>query len=180
MNRIAGLLVLALFSLQACQPEVKEEQEIELGFADDFSEAWERSKIYTLALADSMPAELYSYKPSEDVFTFSKQLTHTIDFAGGQLMGQGLIEKSPFSGRKWEVYTKAQVIESLTELYDFVDSVVKVIPDAELAKTINFMGQEVPAFRVFQAIENHTIHHRGQALIYMRMNGITPPGYAGW
>ncbi|RZM10040.1 MAG: DinB family protein, partial [Pedobacter sp.] len=30
------------------------------------------------------------------------------------------------------------------------------------------------------AMDNHIIHHRGQCMVYLRMNGITPEGYLGW
>jgi uncharacterized damage-inducible protein DinB len=29
-------------------------------------------------------------------------------------------------------------------------------------------------------MENHIIHHRGQAIVYLRLNGVKPKGYFGW
>lgn len=176
------LAILVAFTLFSCEKVVEIEEEIvkTSSFKEDFKTAWERSRIYTLALADSMPEELYAYKPAKDVFTFSKQLTHTIDFAGGQLVGNGLAESSPFKGKKWEEMSKAEVRTSLNEMYDWVESLSQSLPDSTLEKEVNFFGNPAPAWRIFQAIENHTIHHRGQALVYMRLKGITPPGYAGW
>ncbi|MCU0354066.1 MAG: DinB family protein [Cytophagales bacterium] len=29
-------------------------------------------------------------------------------------------------------------------------------------------------------MENHIIHHRGQAIVYLRLKGIRPEGYVGW
>ncbi|MCI4668921.1 MAG: DinB family protein [Bacteroidia bacterium] len=179
MKYLIPLAIISIF-LAACQPVEEEEVIIELSFKSDFAPAWERSKIYTLALADSMPEELYSYKPSKDVFSFGKQLTHCIDFATGQLVGNGLANESPFKGRDWESHSKAEIRAALAEMYAWVDSLSEALPDSVLEKEIDYFGQTAPAWRVIEAIENHTIHHRGQALVYMRMNGITPPGYAGW
>ncbi len=95
-------------------------------------------------------------------------------------MGNGLIESAPFQQPNWDNYDKAQIKAALNGMYDFIDSLAQNLPDSILQQDIELLRKPTQAWRVFQAIENHTIHHRGQALIYMRLNDITPPGYAGW
>lgn len=29
-------------------------------------------------------------------------------------------------------------------------------------------------------MDNHLAHHRGQMIIYLRLQGIKPPAYTGW
>lgn len=173
-------LIFCLLILSSCQQTVVNTEVKTFSFKADFQPAWEHSRAYTLALADSMPAELYDYKPKEEVFTFGRQFTHCIDFAAGQLMGNGLIESAPFQQPNWDNYDKAQIKAALNGMYDFIDSLAQNLPDSTLQQDIELFGKPTQAWRVFHAIENHTIHHRGQALIYMRLNDITPPGYAGW
>ena len=45
-------------------------------FLKDYSERWETSRQYTIAVAKAMPEEEYSYKPTPDEMTFAEQLMH--------------------------------------------------------------------------------------------------------
>ncbi|MEM6517680.1 MAG: DinB family protein, partial [Bacteroidota bacterium] len=39
---------------------------------------------------------------------------------------------------------------------------------------------QASVFKIMNFTIDHVTHHRGQATIYLRMNGIKPPDYIGW
>jgi uncharacterized damage-inducible protein DinB len=49
-----------------------------------------------------------------------------------------------------------------------------------LLEEIEFGKEKIPAWRMFTIVENHLIHHRGQTIVYLRLNNIVPKGYFGW
>jgi len=144
MKNSIFLLLALLLLITACNTQKVEDVEIELSFADDFSEAWNRSKIYTLALADSMPDSLYSYKPRKDVFTFSKQLTHTIDFAMGQLMAHELLGDNPFAGKKWAEMSKEDVMSSVEACIPWSKKLSKKSPMKNWQQQLTYLVKKFP------------------------------------
>ena len=66
--------------------------------------------------------------------------------------------------------------------FNYALSILDIIEDDFLSK-----GAEKPKPKFFAGHtnldfilrgENHTVHHRAQAISYLRMNGIKPPNYA--
>jgi uncharacterized damage-inducible protein DinB len=68
----------------------------------------------------------------------------------------------------------------LIGFYDWVEKVVTETHTEKLLQMENYAGGQIPIWRLFCALENHIIHHRGQAICYLRLNGVTPEGYIGW
>ncbi|MEI9809125.1 MAG: hypothetical protein WDO16_15390 [Bacteroidota bacterium] len=60
---------------------------------------------------------------------------------------------------------KKQVVEYLTSAYD---SLKQTIGKGELSDD---------AVKGFHATLDHITHHRGQAVLFLRLQGITPPEY---
>ena len=42
----------------------------------EFVQSWKNTKAYTLAVAEAMPAESYSFKPAAEEMTFAGQMIH--------------------------------------------------------------------------------------------------------
>ncbi|WP_114750708.1 DinB family protein [Pleomorphovibrio marinus] len=75
---------------------------------------------------------------------------------------------------------KEGTIHEVHRMYDFLEEVLESKSNEEMEETIDFGGEEMPVWRLFDIVENHSIHHRGYSLVYMRMNGVAPKGYLGW
>ena len=124
----------------------------------------ENSKAYTLAVARSMPATHYQFKPVNDVFNFSELLTH---------IGYGILwwEKNYIRGIKSEwapdvkYANQNEVIRYLEYAFDL------------LLKTVSATKTDEAMVKGVFATLDHVTHHRGQATVYLRMNGIAPPEY---
>lgn len=143
-------------------------------------DAFEVSEKYSLRICEQMPAEMYQFRATDSVMTFAEQWRHCVIFSINQIAGRtGIV--NPLKEKKLpKVMGKEQVIEELKILYAFVKSTVRELPDNKLYEKTSFTNGEIPIWRLFYAVENHIIHHRGQTIVYLRLNNIVPDGYFGW
>ena len=122
------------------------------------------SKQYTLAVADAMPENGYSFKPAEDVFSFSELLNHIaygIEWWEANFVKGVKTEWAPPTASN----NKKDVTACLQKTYDSLD------------KTISAAALSDDAVSGFYATLDHMTHHRGQATTYLRCKGINPPEY---
>ncbi|MEM6893235.1 MAG: DinB family protein [Bacteroidota bacterium] len=142
--------------------------------------AWVQSEKMTLTNVEQMPPELFTYKYTKEAMTFAEQWRHCIIFTCGQLAGRAGVA-NPYEGIKLPVQMpKADVIKELKNLYAFVRKSIQTLSDEKLMSDCDFVGETIPVWRLFYAMENHIIHHRGQCIVYLRLMGIVPKGYYGW
>lgn len=169
------------------------------------SKRWEKSKDYSVAVLDAMPNEAIEFSPSKDQLTFAQHLIH-LSFINNMLFGF-MMDDSGFKNMKTlfsaeylldrpdninifkparlsergESANRAMVSSYIKDTYDFVLSTLKQIDDKFLHKGLE---KNKPSFLVGHTNldlilrgENHTAHHRAQAIAYLRMKEINPPGY---
>lgn len=121
------------------------------------------SKQYTLAVAAAMPENGYSFKPTEDVFSFGELLNHIAYgiewWEANYVKGVKTEWAPPATGN-----SKKEATAYLEKAYD------------GLGKTISAALSD-DAVSGFYATLDHITHHRGQACTYLRCKGITPPEY---
>ncbi len=149
-------------------------------FSQEFANAWKRSLDYTVTVFNQMPEEHLDYKYTPESFSFRTQFVHCIVFSSLQLAGR-LEIKNPYENKKdWNKLTKAQLADEIKGFYAWVEKVASEVSPERLAKEEAFAGGKLQVWQFFYAMENHIIHHRGQAICYLRLKGITPEGYVGW
>lgn len=157
-------------------------------FKDDFRATWENTKAYTLQVAEAMPADKYGYKPTDEVRDFAGQMKHisfSIFFMPGVFIEGKDIQFDPNYESNAQLVggTKAEIISMLKDRFDAVDKLVADMSKKQLSETVVlpfFNNKEVTKEELLVWIKNHTGHHNAQAVVYLRLNGITPPGYNGW
>jgi uncharacterized damage-inducible protein DinB len=148
----------------------------------DIVESWKNSEKYTLAIYNQMPEEKLDWKYTAESMSFRTQFVHCITFTSSQLCGRMYI-KNPYDLKKkayWEKLTKAELEIEIKEFYAWLIKISIEITNEDLLKKDTFVGGDLPIWKILFAMENHIIHHRGQAICYLRLNGITPIGYIGW
>ncbi len=150
----------------------------------------EAVKAYTLEIAEVMPEDKYSFKPSDSVRSFGEQLAH-IGMSSKFLIGM-FINGEPMPTDP-EVFanigkmekemgtSKAECIKTLTEAFDSLISTYESMNAESLNETFKVpFDPNSPTFtkeQGFRFIKEHIIHHRGQALVSLRMQGIKAPTY---
>jgi len=135
---------------------------------------YQASKELTLAVADAMPAENYSFKGTDAEMSFGEQMNH-IAAANANYCAAGLGTKSPFG--KLDDASKAAAEKNINTAFDFCLDGLKKLTDAGLTKITGTGERQATVFERFWGGFTHTAHHRGQAEVYLRLKGITPPQY---
>jgi len=150
-------------------------------FAQDFYPVWQRSSQYLLDVAEAMPADKYDYQPSEEVFTFGQHLMHLVANLNF-LNATYVIGTEPKNlDLSIEGKRKEDIISSLAKALATVDTSYQMLKAGE-EKDELMLFDRIPANkkRVLMLMRDHITHHRGQLVVYLRLNGIAPPRYVGW
>jgi uncharacterized damage-inducible protein DinB len=142
--------------------------------ANELVKHWETSKQLSLEVAQAMPADDYNFKATPAEMSFGGQMNH-IAAADGNYCSAAIGTKSPLG--KLTDDSKQAAIKNLTTAYDYCIDGIKEMNEAELLKPTSFHGQSTTKFALFWGGFTHSAHHRGQAEVYLRLKGITPPAY---
>jgi len=135
---------------------------------------WQSSKELTLAVANAMPEDGYSFKATPAEMSFGGQMNH-IAQGDGHYCSAAFGDKAGMD--KPADDTKATAVKSLETAFDYCISGIKKMTDADLEHTIDMRGKPISKFELIWGGFTHTAHHRGQAEVYLRLKGITPPDY---
>jgi len=141
----------------------------------EMTKHWQSSKELSLAVAEAMPADAYSFKATDAEMTFGEQINH-IAAANANYCGAALGEKSPLS-KPADASNKDTAIKNLTASYDFCIDGLSKMDDKGLQTTVTRGSNVVSKFELFWGGFTHAAHHRGQAEVYLRLKGVTPPSY---
>ena len=125
---------------------------------------WKTSKAYTIAIAQQMPEADYSFKPHPDQMTFKEQLLH-IAGMNEYFMSKIAGAKPPL--KKPMTLDKASVIQALNDSFDYVIKTIGGLTHDQSDQNIETLLLAM----------DHTTHHRGQCVVYLRARGIKPAEY---
>jgi uncharacterized damage-inducible protein DinB len=122
------------------------------------------SEQYTLAVAEAMPENDYQDKPVDTIWNFNELMNHIA--YGIEWWKDNYIKKMEMA---WNPPTakgnKKATIAFLKETYTALKNAIYEEQFSE------------EAVRGLYATLDHITHHRGQATIFLRLKGITPPEY---
>jgi uncharacterized damage-inducible protein DinB len=142
---------------------------------DELVKHWTTSKDLSLAVANAMPEDDYSFKATAAEMSFGEQMNH-IAAADSFYCSAAAGTKGPIKGKPAD-NSKSGAIKNLTAAYDYCIDSVKESSDASLQKSISTKSGTTTPFELFWGGFTHAAHHRGQAEVYLRLKGITPPEY---
>jgi uncharacterized damage-inducible protein DinB len=144
------------------------------GVPPNLVEHWKTSEKYVVALAEQMPAEDYGFKPNPSEMSFGEQMAHIAGanaFFFAALSGQ----KDPLP--KPTQFDKASVIKLLHASYDFAIASIENLKPARLREVIETPAGKMTGYELLFLATDHTAHHRGQCVVYLRLKNIKPAGY---
>ncbi|HXY49545.1 MAG TPA: DinB family protein [Terriglobales bacterium] len=128
-------------------------------------------------LADAIPAEKYTWRPSPDVRSFAEVFLH-ISAANYNLYK--LVGTPPPAGldvKDLEKSTtdKAKVVATLKDSYAHAQRAIRAMPDTDLDKSLDWFGGKNSERGVLLFIVRHGAEHLGQSIAYARFIGVVPP-----
>jgi uncharacterized damage-inducible protein DinB len=176
-NALATLLLAFLFFWVNSPASLAQRGE---NFPREFLPLWERATAYTLEVAEAMPAERYQYRPSEGMFTFADQMVHIVKNLYWLNSAYIKAETSPIKDDPLENKSKEEIIKLLRDAFKYVADAAKNTTDRDVKNPVRFADEVVNKERIFYLMRDHMTHHRGQCIVYLRLNGLQPPRYKGW
>lgn len=144
--------------------------------AKDWIDQWKDVTERLIGVAEAMPAEKYGYKPVEEVGTFGDQVKH-VCMAMRILLANAEGKQVPMEQVNLDgLKTREEILAELRKRVDEGAAVIRRISgktDGDAVES-QFFGRTTRRFLVVQAIA-HDNNHYGQLVLYLRLNGITPP-----
>ncbi len=147
------------------------------GFRADFLKQWDTLEKKFVALAEAIPQERYTWRPTPEVRSVSEVFLHV---AGGNffyLDGMGVPPPAGVDRKNYEKSTsdRAKIVEQLRQSFGLVRETVLKTSDAGLEKPARLYGQPSTVREVLFALVTHTPEHLGQIIVYARECGVVPP-----
>ncbi len=157
--------------------------------AKQLADSFRTVRKNTLAIAEEIPEDKYSFKATPDVMSVGEMLAHLavspmwqievhtsridhLDFAFfGARMQQAQVAQQALR-------TKAEIVGALTKNGETFASFVEGMDEATLQSTVSFPPQAGGAKSRFEMLlgpKEHEMHHRGQLMLVQRLLGQVPP-----
>lgn len=151
--------------------------------ASDLLADWQQQKATMIAIAEAMPEETYGFKPTEAQRTYAEQILHIAGanvFLMRHVRGATVapeVDTSDFRVFGLPATSKSQVLQALSDGYDYGISVIQEFSEGELVETIAgppWLGN-VTRVRMAYFTLSHAMDIYGQMAVYLRLNGVIPP-----
>ena len=127
----------------------------------------------SIAVAEAMPPDQYSFRPHPESMDFGQLLSHiattNYQFCASLKDSDPPALPSPTA--------KTDVVKFLSDSFDYCSAIIPTLTAAQLDQAHNSPDGNLPGREVLLAMYIHVAHHRGQAEIYLRDKGIRPPSY---
>ncbi len=143
------------------------------GPAAEVQRSYASLKVNIMKSADTMPAELYSFKPTPEVRTFARVVNHISEaqlHSCGAANGTKDLAKVPA-----ETADKAAVVEALKASYAECDKAYAALTDANLAETFTVGPGKRTRIGLMWGNVSHDNEQYATLALYMRLKGLVPP-----
>jgi uncharacterized damage-inducible protein DinB len=140
--------------------------------ATEYSKHFGALSQRSIAMAEAMPAEKYGFKPHPESMTFGELMSHVASTNYQFCAGLNDVNPPPLPSPK----DKTAVVKFLSDSFQYCSGIVENLAEAQLSALHDSPDGRMPGREVLLAMYIHVAHHRGQAEIYLRDNGIKPPG----
>jgi uncharacterized damage-inducible protein DinB len=135
---------------------------------------WKTTGEFTIAVADAMPADAWTFKPNPAEMSFGALMAHFVAYNNGAVAAV-TGSTAPKTPEKTE--DKAAMMEFTKASAAFWDTALAGVTPEQLDKMSGREGRQTSGRERLWGAFTHTAHHRGQAEVYLRVKGITPPPY---
>ena len=150
-------------------------------FINDYLERWENSRKYLILVAETMPEEHFNFKGTPESKSFAENLMHiglAIDWHSQTLIGGRKPRNHSLDNTfKVEKKTKKEMIATINKTFNEASKSMKQFNTAHFNDQLDYFGLNRTKLQIFLLLADHVTHHRGQMLVYLRLNGLVPPRY---
>jgi uncharacterized damage-inducible protein DinB len=139
---------------------------------------WSSQRDTLVKLANVMPEDKFRFKPTPPQRDYGEQILHIAEANVVQMGRLGAKVTPPTINMK--AASKAEIVKALEDSFDYGIAVLKEQTDQtmvqadETTRFDRFMGPSTRS-RVVAFVMGHTWDIYGQMVVYVRLNGLTPP-----
>ncbi len=146
---------------------------------------WKTSGDFTLAVAKAMPAEQYDFRPKPEEMGFGQLMAHIAAANNNACANASGLTKPALPPKiaEWDkervkvAIDRETALSFLSDSFDFCNKAVAAMTPERMNTVVGPPARNLTGFEWLWGYFTHTAHHRGQAEIYLRLNGIKPPDY---
>jgi uncharacterized damage-inducible protein DinB len=144
----------------------------------NFLADWISQKDTLMKLANAMPEDKFTYKPTPPQRNYGEQILHIAE-ANVIQIGR-LVPTATAASINMKATSKAEILKALEASFDYGVAALEeqtdqtMLQPAETTRFDRFMGPSTRG-RVVSYVMGHTWDIYGQMVVYARLNGITPP-----
>jgi uncharacterized damage-inducible protein DinB len=130
-----------------------------------------------LRLAEAIPADKYSWRPTPDVRSVAEVFLHVsaANYNLYKLIGTPPPQGIDIKNLEKSTSDKAKVMATLKDSYAHARKAITAMPDADLEKSFDWFGGKNTERGVLIFVVRHGAEHLGQSIVYARMIGVVPP-----
>ncbi|MEP6647672.1 MAG: DinB family protein [Saprospiraceae bacterium] len=148
-------------------------------FLSDYKLKWKNAAEYTIEFAQAMPEDQYGYKPVPEEMSFREQLRHIaanmVWLSSSYLKGKTTTIDPMKAGD-----SKKEILDVLNKSFTYAKETIEDLHEKDLNEMVDFFAGMMTRRRILLLMTDHVTHHRGQLVVYLRLNGVVPPSYRGW
>jgi len=171
------ILFSTMMILSFVQPLLAQEDD----FIKEYIERLERSKDYLILVAEAMPEDNYEFKATPESMSFAENLMHiawAMDWHSQSLMGgRPARDWNTDTELKVDDKSKKEMVSKVTDTFDKTIEFISNFDRSRLQERLDYFGADRTKRQILLLLADHITHHRGQMLVYLRLNGISPPRY---
>jgi uncharacterized damage-inducible protein DinB len=149
--------------------------------SDSINYIWHDVEHDFTALAEAMPEDKWSFKPTQGEFknvrTFAEQVKHvacSYEALAKQISGEKPPARCDLGGPN-PAKSKAEILAYLKQSFQAIDKVIADTNDKNLLHPNPGQYWGTNRLSALTATVWHISDHYGQLVVYLRMNGIVPP-----
>ncbi|MGB2897807.1 MAG: DinB family protein [Candidatus Acidiferrum sp.] len=137
-------------------------------------------KRYT-SLAETMPAEKYTWRPAEGVRSVGEVFTHIVGANYGVARALGTPSPAGLDFKSIMALSadKPKVIQALKDSFAHFRNAVIALKEEDADKPQKMFNRQTTLRGSFIVITGHFGEHLGQSIAYARVNGVVPPWTEG-
>jgi uncharacterized damage-inducible protein DinB len=144
--------------------------------ACDIQAAWDQNAAGFIGIADAMPEDKFSFKPTPAQGSFGERVMHVAGIDVKLMSTLGGKTPAPMINAK--ATSKADIMAALKQSMDYGSAVLKEFNDQQMSERVTsmpFLGATASRIRVATFSISHSQDIYGQLAVYLRLSGITPP-----
>ena len=150
-------------------------------FIKDYLERLENSRTYLILVAETMAEDKYEFKATPESMSFAENLMHigwAMDWHSQSLMGgRKARDWNTDTELKVDKKSKKEMIATIDKTFEKTIEFISKFDINKLEERLDYFGSDRTKRQVLLLLADHITHHRGQMLVYMRLNGLEPPRY---